>query len=360
METSFYRRRIQRSATWRLIALVGAISFWAAVPAVTGAAGAIEVVPDQDLSVLLADPHGKGDIGVAVSNLSDAEATLSVAYVVPGKTEQEVASIVGLSPSQITVPAGGTTPVVLTFERKKGAGTMAGFVVVTGAGSTAAIPVTVATGLEPVSDLPLQLVVLALIVGVSLALVRAWAVPDIRRRWSLPIGNIGWNFSDSWATNLTTIGAILGTVASAGLLPDEPMLLGKEAYAGLNLFFGSLVVLAPFLFVATARLGLAEDKKSQQRDGYAKWFVISAALTLAAVIGELFTLAALLIDGFLRGTSALLIVIVGLVIAVGGFFVLVHAWRTIPWTIYTFTRIPPADAPPAERTADEVAQISLL
>src|SRR5204862_3856150 len=69
---------------------------------------------------------------------------------------------------------------------------------------------------------------------------------------STPLGPPNWNFSTSWASNLTVVGALLGTILAAGVLPDHTAIT-KSTYAGLNLLFGILILVAPLAYVAMQR-----------------------------------------------------------------------------------------------------------
>src|SRR5438874_1354013 len=69
------------------------------------------------------------------------------------------------------------------------------------------------------------------------------------------LGEINWSFSDSWASNLTALGALLGTIlAASGVIPKGASPLSTRGLAGLSLLFGFLVLLAPVLYSAFARV----------------------------------------------------------------------------------------------------------
>jgi hypothetical protein len=61
-----------------------------------------------------------------------------------------------------------------------------------------------------------------------------------------------WGF-DSWATTATAVGAILGTVLGGATLPETPHEIDKQTLVALNLLFGGLVVLSPFVFQAVRK-----------------------------------------------------------------------------------------------------------
>lgn len=123
---------------------------------------------------------------------------------------------------------------------------------------------------------------------------------------SLRLGPPNWDFSNSWGSTFAAVGALLGTVLSAGIL-SNPRLMSSNSYAGCNLFFGGLVIIAPFVFAATRSVDPtqpASDGSGVAYDGTAWFFLISSAVTLWAVIGELWVVM-LLSWEFLHGPVAI-------------------------------------------------------
>lgn len=146
------------------------------------------------------------------------------------------------------------------------------------------------------------------------------------------MGKPHWDFSKSWATSLTAVGALLGTVLAAaggGLTSDK-------TNAGLNVFFGVLVLIAPLLYSATARYTETgpKDTTEGQAQGYVGMFLLSSLLTVWAVWGELITVLIILYN--LSATTIVtspiryifLVFLVAALVCVG-----VYALRTIPWTV---------------------------
>ncbi len=150
----------------------------------------------------------------------------------------------------------------------------------------------------------------------------------------LKIGNLKkrapgakWSF-ESWATTFTAVGAILGTVIGAVTLPEVPRQVDKDTLVQLNLIFGVLIVVGPFLFQAIRPKVLAPTDKPwlAELTGYAWALLISCSLTCSAVLGELATLG--LMGGELTESST-----VRWVIAVSafvlGFLTFSYFWRTV-------------------------------
>jgi hypothetical protein len=133
--------------------------------------------------------------------------------------------------------------------------------------------------------------------GAGLALTAAgWLTCGaIRAALTTAIGDTSWDFSKSWASNITVVGAILGTVLSAKILPTTPtVVVSPNGYTALSLLFGLLVVVAPLLFTAL-RSG-TPDPKGPKYQGYGWGFLLSSCVTLWAVIGELATVGLVLYE----------------------------------------------------------------
>jgi hypothetical protein len=106
--------------------------------------------------------------------------------------------------------------------------------------------------------------------------------------WNELMAPAKWDFSESWATNLTLVGALLATVlADSALIPSPTVYLEKETYGTLNALFAFTTVLAPLLYVCLGKAG---------SQGSHAGFVAASLLTLWAVLGQLFTLGVLLCE----------------------------------------------------------------
>ena len=116
-----------------------------------------------------------------------------------------------------------------------------------------------------------------------------------------------WSFSSSWLTNITALGAVLGTVLGAtGFLAD--VLPGTDIgrFTGLSVLFGAFVIAAPIIYTAASKwtfVSASGANPNPNGNGGAAgnwvstgrvWGVIAAAaVTLAGVVGELGTLVTL-------------------------------------------------------------------
>jgi len=160
----------------------------------------------------------------------------------------------------------------------------------------------------------------------------------IRRRLKMRMGSPGWDFTKSWASNFTVVGAVLGTIVGAtGVIPEVTQFFPKGSYAALNVFFGVLVVLAPFVYLATQHPKRSHTRHGDMVDqpqGYVWSFLLATLITLWAVLGELGTIAFLVYEIRSAGSlpSSVTYVFAG-AMAVAGLLVLWYLWTAIPATI---------------------------
>jgi len=165
------------------------------------------------------------------------------------------------------------------------------------------------------------------------------------------LGNAQWDFTNSWASNLTAVGALIGAALTAqqGALPQ---------YSLFSLFLLLMAVLAPLAYNFIGKPESADatltgqssfdtttlvqslihpntipEQKPYQYQGYIWGFLVACTLTLGAVIGEVIILIFLLGDlstikpmnatvGFIQLLLCLAVIAVGY-----------YGWRTIPWTL---------------------------
>jgi hypothetical protein len=145
------------------------------------------------------------------------------------------------------------------------------------------------------------------------------------------MGKPTWDFTTSWATTLTAVSAFLSTVLGAGELSEV------KPYTGLSLFFGILILIAPFVYNVIApyqKIDTSEGEGPAQSQGYIGTFLITCLLTLWATCGELITVMLMLVGLKDQGFLSL-----GLVIAFLFFLALIivgvcfYALHTIPQTV---------------------------
>lgn len=148
------------------------------------------------------------------------------------------------------------------------------------------------------------------------------------------MGGPNWDFSQSWATTLATVGGVLNTVLVAGVLTQA------KVPSGLGAFFGILALLGPFAFSALLLHRLRKQDATAaslpRYEGCVAGFLVACLFTIWGVTGQIGTTITLCSD--LANQSALswvtsIALIICLALAVVG--VAFYAWRTIPATVAT-------------------------
>jgi hypothetical protein len=247
--------------------------------------------------------HSTGEGTVVVTSLEPEEAAKGATLV---KVEFSGLSKLGSSESGALEVKGGAAPLV--------------------------IPTKVARGLHSSASWPVIFVVGAFVVMLLLLLAILLKAEKPGNETYLKKRAPGpkWSFS-SWATTLTAVGGLLGTVAASASYPPEPIEISKDSLVSLSLLFAALVVIGPFIFQALrTRTAIAADQ-DEGLWGYSWALLLSCAITCGAVLGQLACLALLtqeLITGGVWAVLALLAVI-GL-----GFLALGYFWQTA-WSLAT-------------------------
>jgi len=144
------------------------------------------------------------------------------------------------------------------------------------------------------------------------------------------MGKGQWEFSKSWATNITILGSLFCAIIAQDT--DEAL-----KYAGLSVFFGVLVVISPLVYNAASQPHTKHNATGDEEIQYLSplWaFLVSAALTLWAVLGQLATVITLLTSVAVKSslsysvTSLLLICMV-----LATVLVVIYGFKTIVWTV---------------------------
>ena len=116
------------------------------------------------------------------------------------------------------------------------------------------------------------------------------------------MGQGSWDFSQSFATNIAVIGSVLALILNSGAayLLGGTGILPRGAYAGLGIFFGTLVTVAPLLYNGTAkRVSVASPG---QRDTAAEYhgtvlgFLLAALVTQWGLLGSVVTVFLTLLE----------------------------------------------------------------
>ena len=107
-----------------------------------------------------------------------------------------------------------------------------------------------------------------------------WASAGTFRPW-WPMGSAKWEFTSSWASNIT-VGAALVTAVMASAGTSFP---NRDSYVWLNVVFLAISIAAPCVFNAGRKPTV--DGSSIGLVGFAGMFLIAALLTIWATYGQL-------------------------------------------------------------------------
>lgn len=298
----------------------------------SSAAGADSTLPTLSLI-------GEGELAIGGSEGKDT-ATAELFVANSGKavpiTVEFVSSkdlgieLSGFEPTRVS--AEGATPVEVTFSGLAALDEAGGGAIVVKGGAAPAVrQAKLSPGLRPSRDWPTTLVIAAMIAMVALlALIIAFAVfMDKAAYLKKQAPGPKWSF-ESWATTLTAVGAILGTVVASATYPKEPEQIDKDTLVALTLFFGALVVIAPFVFQALRNPRASAADQEAGLWGYNWALLVSCAVTCGAVLGELGCLGLLsrelIGDG---GWADAALVVVALLALLTIYYFLVTAWSLV-------------------------------
>jgi hypothetical protein len=137
------------------------------------------------------------------------------------------------------------------------------------------------------------------------------------------LGPLDWDFSQSWATSLTTVGAVLGIVLSGTAIPSTGNSVNKNDFVTLNLVFGVLAVAGPFAWT-TLRRG-SPVAGTGRAPGSVRGFLLASALVLCATLGELGTLLTFAVTQQNGPARVILAVVFGALMVLS----VLYAWRTV-------------------------------
>lgn len=194
-----------------------------------------------------------------------------------------------------------------------------------------------------------SVVVGSLVVGMAVAL---WGVVEIaapppavtappHRSWArritlrafapgIRVGPVGWDFSKSWATNVTVLGAALTALLGSHVVA-APKLVPDGGYALLSVLFAALVAVAPLTFRALStqsRVLTPEGTTDFQFQGSAGGFLMSVILTTWGSVGQVATIIALVLEVLVSGSPQPFVSIPLLVLLLGVIAVLIAYVRS--------------------------------
>jgi hypothetical protein len=299
-----------------------------AVVAMTGAAPALAAEPELSLAQDKVTLAVEGDDTTAVTHLlvsNGAERGTVTVQFIDDSTGRPLPVWHGDNPAvttyRVEVAGHKVTTIDLTVEI--GDRSVDGHVVVQSVGGAAAVS-TFVTARRPATLwlwFPIAGSALAFLVVLF-----AWHWPrSIQAKRGDVLGVAAdWKFADSWASNITALAAVTGTVLGlSGFLDDVLHDVVVTRFVGLDALFLALVAGAPLLFAACAK------RQGDDRLGTVGGFLLASWLTLTAAFGELVVLGLMLYMA--RGGAGIWLIAALLVAA--AIVLVVYAWRSIGDTI---------------------------
>ncbi|MDX6581004.1 MAG: hypothetical protein QOI10_188 [Solirubrobacterales bacterium] len=330
------------------------------------------VSPDQ--IALTGSDDASDEVSVWVKNASDEQVTPAFAvsledgdgHAIAPDTLQVVA--VDDDGNEITVPAIAANAVGRYRLLVKGAGAdqeASGELIATSAG-VAPASVSISLGPKPVTGSGVDAALLFPLGAAVLLIVVAWVAVVRPIALTEPLGTLDLGFSASFASTLTAVGALLGTIIAAGVLPEDTVNLSKDAFTALNLLFGVAIIVSGVVYAALQRavwvdsetVPLQQERKLQ---GYVGPFLISCLITVWAVFGELWV-TWLLIDelGQGDGFTGLAVTVFRILLLVGAVAMIFYTLRRIQSIVKSKQTKPGATAAFGPPAPTPLKRISLL
>lgn len=292
----------------------------------------------MDTDPLALEVDGKpASVTVWIVNHEDSTRDVTLTLLLQGE---------GAPSSAIAIQSGGTLAIAageigsatLVFGRASGSPNLTGHLVATTPeGELATRPVTVARSLPPVvADLvpgAVPGVLLAAAVAGAIAALLALLFNGLRVFTSLrdDMGPVAFDAKESIGSVLTLGGAVVGAIAAAGILPEEPFALDKSELAGLTALFALVLLVAPLIYRVAGRLIRVGD--AYQEWSYVGVFVLVVGLLAAATVGQILAAGLLLADALLQDVSGLAATFVWAALLVAALVVVVYVGRWAGWTI---------------------------
>jgi hypothetical protein len=174
------------------------------------------------------------------------------------------------------------------------------------------------------------------------------------------MGQGQWDFSQSFATNIAVIGSVLTLILNSSTAPGvgRTEILPRGAYAGLGIFFGTLVIIAPLLYNGTAdRVTVSspvDRDTAAEYHGTVRGFLIAALVTQWGLLGSVATVFMTLLELERAGSLSLTpVILLAIALLAAMYYFARYSWVKIGGTIADqFDAANPA----AERAREMTAQ----
>ena len=315
-----------------LTALVSGLAAGLILPVTAGAQEA--AAPSLSLPNAATALEVNGDTGE-----ESKEASLPVfnasAAAIQARVRLEAADPGGIElsggPVEHTVPAGGATAIPLTFTGLEDVDDekVSGQLVVTGGAAPLLRGVTITPGPQPALPWPLVIVLVSLLPAVVVFVLIAAQPSEPWEAFDRPAPGLSLDVSKSFATTLTTLGAVATVVLAGVTYPAVPDEISKDSITELGLLFAALAVVGPFIYLglrSAAPRNRAEAHSGNTWDpppppeayvdltGGKLGLILTCCATLVAVTGQLLT--AVLLSWELLGGGVAAVAIAVLVAAV--------------------------------------------
>jgi hypothetical protein len=183
----------------------------------------------------------------------------------------------------------------------------------------------------------------------ALAIVRAAFTPT-KLRWNSPfVATLTWDFSRSWATNVSGLAAVVGVAVVSSVTTDfkpfsqTPV---KSSYTVTAVLMAAVVIAAPSIYT------LLQERKENQLVGCAGGFIAASMLTIWGTIAQLLLQAALLVAFVLeKPGSRFALLLVPLILLIGLILLCPYSIRSIQVALANETQAQPS----AKQTHDQQA-----
>jgi hypothetical protein len=161
-----------------------------------------------------------------------------------------------------------------------------------------------------------------------------------------PVGSPKWDFTKSWANNVTVAASVISTTVLLALLVQEPVFLSKANYLALNALLVVLLAVAPAIFALRRRQTNSVPGQDPEYSGTVSGFLLACGVTLSAVLGQL-CIAVLLLEE-MRWQDVLWsptgFLFDGIVLATAAALI-VYSFKAIPATLLAMANPPPPKPP---------------
>jgi hypothetical protein len=193
---------------------------------------------------------------------------------------------------------------------------------------------------------------LAVVVSLFLALGTV-AVAFIRAKMSLKtpfIVTLTWDFSRSWATNISGLAGVIGVAVVSTMTTDfKPFTQAavKNSYATTSILMAAVVVAAPSIYT------LLQERNGNQLVGCVGGFIAASMLTIWGTIAQLLLQGALLVAFVLeKPGSRFALLLVPMILAVGLLLLFPYSIKSIQVALANETQAPPVA--PVKEMRDEL------